>query len=675
MTWLYPNFLFALFALAIPIIIHLFNFRKYKKIDFTNVRFLRQITQETKSGNQLKKYLVLASRLLALTFLVFAFSQPVLISKNSKIADKKIISLIIDNSFSMSNNNLEGPMLESVKNRARAIVNASSKDDEFIIITSDLNGSLLHKTNKQNTLENIDKIKVGSGSKPINTLLEVQERLVKNSNKTVHQYLISDFQKNDLPEKESIQDSSIKNYWIKIPSTKLKNISIDSCYLNSPIVLPKQAIELKVELSNFSEEEIEGLTVELTIDNKPKGIASANIKPWGKSTVAISFTIDQGGSYQGVIKINNDEINFDDKLYFSLNLKDNFKVINISNDNNIYLNSIYENTEGYNYLKFNSGNVQFSEFPSSNLIVFNQIEKVSNGLVSEIKKYITQGGTCILFPNKNEPHGGLLQFGSELGLNIGKDYLTFNGKINYLDKEHPVFQDVFEKVPKQTDLPNVIKYLNLPTGNSILKMSNGSPFINEYKIGNGRIFICSSPINAEFTNFQNHALFVPFLLKLAMLGQHHTNLYYQCGQTEPIGTDIKFENEVKLSIYSNQYSQIPEQKNLDGKLFINTNGEIENAGNYQLKNIPTNQDMMSISFNYNRNESDIKTLSDSELQTQADKYNAELFNQSADKLSAKVSIENKGQPLWKWCIIFVLLFLLIEILLILFFKTNAKITA
>lgn len=675
MTWLYPTFLFALFALAIPIIVHLFNFRKYKKIEFTNVRFLRQITKETKSGNQLKKYLVLASRLLALTFLVFAFSQPVLISKNSKIADKKLISLIIDNSFSMSNNNQEGPMLESVKNRARAIVNASSNNDEFIIITSDLNGSLLHKTNKQNTLENIDKIKVGSGSKSINTLLEVQERLVKNSNKTIHQYLISDFQKNDLPGKEPLQDSFIKNYWIKIPSTKLKNISIDSCFLSSPIVLPKQPIELKVTLSNYSDEEIEGLTVELSIDNKPKGIANTNIKPWSKSSVSISFTLDEGGSHQGVIKINNDEINFDDKLFFSLNIKDLFKVINISNDNNIYLNSIYEETQGYNYIKFNSGNVQFNEFPSANLIIVNQIENISNGLVSELKKHLSQGGTCIVFPNKNEPHGGLLQFGSELGLNIGKDYINFNGKINYLDKEHPVFQDVFEKVPKQTDLPNVIKYLNLPSGNSILKMSNGSPFINEYKLGNGRIFICSSPINAEFTNFQNHALFVPFLLKLAMIGQHQSNLYYLCGQTEPIGTDIKFENDIKMSIYSDQYSQIPEQKNADGKLFINTNGEIETAGNYQLKNIPTNQNIMSISFNYNRKESDIKTLSDNELQAEADKYNAELFNQSADKLSAKVSIENKGQPLWKWCIIFVLLFLLIEILLILFFKPNAKVTA
>ncbi len=675
MTWLYPHFLFALFALAIPIIVHLFNFRKYKKIEFTNVRFLRQITQETKSGNQLKKYLVLASRLLALTFLVFAFSQPVLISKNSKIADKKLISLIIDNSFSMSNNNQEGPMLESVKNRARAIVNASNNEDEFIIITSDLNGSLLHKTSKQNTLENIDKIKIGTGSKPLTTLLEVQDRLVKNSNKSVHQYLISDFQKNDLPVSESMQDSFIKNYWIKIPSTKLKNISIDSCYLSSPIVLPKQAMELKVDLSNYSEEEIEGLTVELSIDNKPKGIANTNIKSWGKSTVSISFTIDDGGSHQGVIKINNDEMNFDDKLFFSLNIKDQFKVINISKEENIYLNSIYEETLGYDYIKYNAGNVQFNEFPSSNLIILNQIENTSTGLITELKKYATQGGTCILFPNKIEPYGGLSLLSTELGLNIGKDYIAFNGKINYLDKEHPVFQDVFEKVPKQTDLPNVIKYLNLPNGNTLLKMSNGAPFINEYKIGNGRIFICSSPINAEFTNFQNHAIFVPFLLKLAMLGQHHTNLYYLCGQTEPIGTDLKFENDIKLSINSNQYSQIPEQKNMDGKLFINTNGEIETAGNYQLKNTSSNQNTMSLSFNYNRKESDIKTLSDNELQELADKQNAELFNQSADKLSAKVSIENKGQPLWKWCIIFVLLFLLIEILLILFFKPNAKNTA
>ncbi|MBL0031994.1 MAG: BatA domain-containing protein [Bacteroidetes bacterium] len=84
MQFIYPEFLFALSVLAIPIIIHLFNFRRFKKIYFTNVRFLKEIKQDTQSKSKLKHLLVLLSRLLALTFLVLAFAQPFIPAKQIK---------------------------------------------------------------------------------------------------------------------------------------------------------------------------------------------------------------------------------------------------------------------------------------------------------------------------------------------------------------------------------------------------------------------------------------------------------------------------------------------------------------------------------------------------------------------------------------------------------------
>src|SRR3954466_8318477 len=76
MHFIYPGFLFALFTLSIPVIVHLFNFRRFKKIYFTNVRFLREIKQDTQSKSRLRHLLILISRILAVTFLVLAFAQP-----------------------------------------------------------------------------------------------------------------------------------------------------------------------------------------------------------------------------------------------------------------------------------------------------------------------------------------------------------------------------------------------------------------------------------------------------------------------------------------------------------------------------------------------------------------------------------------------------------------------
>jgi len=109
MSLVYPSFLWALSALVIPIIIHLFNFRKTTRIYFSNTRFLKQVKEETTQKRRLKQYLVLASRLLFLFFLVMAFAQPFLPAKE-EMGQQSTISIYIDNSYSMAS-----PVAEKTK--------------------------------------------------------------------------------------------------------------------------------------------------------------------------------------------------------------------------------------------------------------------------------------------------------------------------------------------------------------------------------------------------------------------------------------------------------------------------------------------------------------------------------------------------------------------------------
>ena len=141
MQFIYPEFLFALSVLAIPIIIHLFNFRRFKKIYFTNVRFLKEIKQDTQSRSKLKHLLVLISRLLALTFLVFAFAQPFIPAKTNKVqSGTKRVSIYVDNTFSMDALGKNGSLLETAKKKAREIANAYKPSDEFQLLTSSFEG-------------------------------------------------------------------------------------------------------------------------------------------------------------------------------------------------------------------------------------------------------------------------------------------------------------------------------------------------------------------------------------------------------------------------------------------------------------------------------------------------------------------------------------------------------
>ena len=121
MQFLYPNFLWALAALAIPIIIHLFYFRRFKKVAFSNVKFLKEVKEETSMRSRLRNLLVLLARCLAVAALVFAFAQPFIPSAREVLTGRKAVSLFVDNSFSM------GAESDSAKTAASAIANMGAE--------------------------------------------------------------------------------------------------------------------------------------------------------------------------------------------------------------------------------------------------------------------------------------------------------------------------------------------------------------------------------------------------------------------------------------------------------------------------------------------------------------------------------------------------------------------
>ena len=301
--------LWALWLLAIPIVIHLFNFRRYKKIIFTKVDFLKQIEQSSQTGNVLKKRLILLSRLLALAALILAFAQPFIPVKNQKqLKGQYSISLFIDNSYSMNVTGIEGPLLEAAKNRARAIVAASDPSSQFNLVTSDLNAEYLHFTNKASCLEWIDAIKISENSFPLSQALKVQANSLKPFGEYGKAFIISDFQSSQC---EQISDQS-NNTWIKVPSSNSNNIAIDTVFLDNPVIQSKQAIQLQIGLSNYSSEKTQDLPVELWVDGKPKGISTASIESYSKGNCGVQFVLENGGIHYCEIRLPGDQMPTDD---------------------------------------------------------------------------------------------------------------------------------------------------------------------------------------------------------------------------------------------------------------------------------------------------------------------------------------------------------------------------
>ena len=265
MQFVYPTFLLALAALAIPIILHLFYFRRFKKVYFTNVRFLKEVKEETSARSKLRNILVLISRLLAIAFLVLAFAQPFIPQRNAEVKKgAKAVSVFIDNSFSMSGESQDVALIEKARQSARDVVDAYNVEDRFQILTNDFEGRHQRLVSKEDALTLIDEIQITPAVKNLSTVLARQDQVLKaGDSDNLAAYLISDFQKN-ITDLENFRDTTIDINLIPLQSVQERNISIDSAWFESPVQMYQQANPLIVKVTNRGENEVSNIRLALT---------------------------------------------------------------------------------------------------------------------------------------------------------------------------------------------------------------------------------------------------------------------------------------------------------------------------------------------------------------------------------------------------------------------------
>ena len=127
-----PEVFYFLVLLIIPILVHLFQLQKFKKIAFTNVAFLKKISLETRKSSRLKKWLILSTRLLGLLALLFVFSQPYF--SDRKVEEKSHNFIYLDNSMSLNTNGSNG---NELKIAAQEIIKNSGEFDNYTLLTND----------------------------------------------------------------------------------------------------------------------------------------------------------------------------------------------------------------------------------------------------------------------------------------------------------------------------------------------------------------------------------------------------------------------------------------------------------------------------------------------------------------------------------------------------------
>ncbi|MGE5425026.1 MAG: BatA domain-containing protein [Syntrophothermus sp.] len=675
-----PLFLIALSAIAIPVIIHLYNFRRYRKIYFTNVRFISEITQETRKRNELKHLLILAARIFAIAAIVLAFAMPYIPSRLQvqKYTGNRNISIFVDNSFSMEAPGKNGILLDEAKKKAIAIANASSPSDLFQLLTNDLEGKYQRFFSRDDFIRMVGEIKISPDVRSLGDIMKRQSEFLQTSGgRSYTGYLLSDFQKTitQFPDKP---DTSINWIFVPLVPGKTNNLYIDTLWFDSPSQQPGQSLKLNVRIRNASDEGFEKIPLKLTINGVQKAVSGFSIDAGSETTVVLPYTNNLSGFQSGNVEITDYPVTWDDSFFLSYRISPSIKILCINEDEeNPFLNALYGGDSVFVFRNSNINQPEYSAFNRFQMIVLNGIKNYSTGLIQELNRFTEAGGTLLILPPEDTDPVSLNAFLSQTGIAPLEKTDTTRLKVSSINTSSLIFKDVFENkgrgIPENADLPIVMKHFTSSrmtrTGTSdLLKLQNGDLFLSVTSRQKGKIYLLYSPLNESFTNFPKNSIFVPSFYKIALLSQQMIPLYSVIGNDEgiPLPGDSGTVQEV-YQIRKNDADPgiIPEVRRSEFNTVLLVHDQIREAGNYIVYS--GKQAIVPASFNYDRKESDMSCYSPGELMEMAAKKGIQksaVLKGEAEVLGKQIKELNQGKPLWKYFILAGLLFLLTEILLV-----------
>lgn len=642
MHFKHPEILYFLFLLIVPILVHLFQLRRFKTSFFTNVRFLKELAIQTRKSSKIKKRLLLATRLLLLTCAIIAFAQPFFEAADSKNASNEMY-IVLDNSFSMQAKGKKGELL---KRAVQELLENTPENTQFSLLTNTENFWNTDIKSSKSALQNLKYSATSFDLSAITAKIKAHKSAHKKDI-----VIITDAV--GLKEKDiATIDFEEKPYFIVPEAEQKNNVSIDSVYINQTL---ENFYEIAINLSAYGED---FKPVSTALYNQNKLIAKTIIN-FDTKKKKINFTIPKE-AFHGYVAIEDNGLTYDNKLFFSISKNKKTNVISIGEpEKSNFLSRIYTSAE-FNYNNYPIGSLDYNSLEKQNTIILNELIDIPQALQTTLKAFVSKGGNLVVIPSEKT---SLSSLNALLG-NFGKiqfGNLETNSKlITKINFDHPLFSGVFENKITNFQYPKVNSSFAVSSSYpAVLSFEDQTAFVTAVQNQVSGITVFTAPINSTNSNFQQSPLIVPLFYKIAQNNQKTGVNALTIGNNQPYFVDVLLTKDAILEVKGTDDSFIPIQQILNNKVKLTFNDFPETAGNYSV--FDKKEWVENISFNYKRTESDLSQVN----------TNVVSDFKTADTISTifnTLQTERTDSQIWKWFVIFALLFLALEMAIIKFVK-------
>ena len=667
MNFLYPQFLFGLLALAIPVLVHLFNFRRTKRIYFSNTQFLQLVEESSSAKRKLKHFLVLFSRLLFLFSLVVAFAQPYIPATEQGFNREVVIYL--DNSWSMSNEaEPEQTGLDAGVGYINELAEIYPPNTRYRLITNDFAPFSNTLKSKEELLEITTELSYSGVKRTFDNVLSRINTYEDSDGLARDIYWISDFQKSTVGSLgQLVIDSLTEINLVPISFPKTSNVYVDSIYLENPFLIGTNNLKLNVLMRNSGSENVNDLVIRAFIDEVQSATTSVDIEGGSEAKIVFDLVTGKEKVTKGLISFEDFPVTFDNDFYFTLTTGDKIAILEIKENGSpqTVIETVFGNPTLFDFQSFEQGNLDYSLVERVELVILNGLENIDPSLAIALNRYLEKQGSILLVPGRS-PNIASYQ-------SIVRRYtLSLSDTSAMTDFEAPDFNDpfydnVFEERNEGMSMPSAYSLVNWGLDRTaLLKFKNGVPFLSKL-FREGNLYLMSTPLFDRYTTFHQHAIFVPVMYRLAELSaSKDSRLFHELGENVvTVKVDSLNRDEI-VKLTNESREMIPLQRQIDGELQLQLPNQTLEAGFYNIDHQGETRHILG--FNYSREESKPDQYGGEELEGIFEGQNIKAFDLEGKTFSSTVKERYLGVPLWKYALFLALLFLLAEVMLIRFLK-------
>ncbi len=666
--------LWGLLALAIPIIIHLFNFRRHKLVYFSNTAVLRSIQQENAKTRKLKYLVTLLLRCLFIAALVLAFAFPYYPEKQlSADTTDDLVGIYIDNSMSMKGQSQRTTMLEDARQSARDLVHKLNPSSRYLLMTNSFEVQNEYPMNQEEMLDQLDRMNPDGAPVAMGEVIDRFEMLAKRHGYVSSTlFVYSDFQRNTFDISSAKADSTLRIVAVPMVPEFKTNLYIDSVWLASPIVQVGLTNDLMVRIVNQGDKEVKGLPVNFTMNGAMVASTTVDLGKNGETECMMQFVVESVGEQKCTVSLMDHPITFDDAYNFVLSVKPDLSVVELGSESR-YCSLVFDDDEQFRYTLMEPSRFDLSLIAQAHLLIVNETAVLNETLQQTLLDAVSEGSSLVVFSSIDDAKN-IRYLYDRLGLAFVEIDTNATASED-LAIQHAFFSDMILELPQHPDLPLIKRHARLKTNGIptvLLRLQNGDPLLLSETVGKGQVFVWTTALSSTWSDLADNALFVPTMVKTALLGGRMGRIDYTIGIDKMLVlNDLNLEGDQRFLFTDadHSFNLMPASEVRNNKVYLYLNDDLPTAGFYDLLVNDTINRVLA--WNESRVESTMDFADHKEIGETMEKagFNVTaVFNVSDFATSDLVEALARQSSLWKLFALLALLALLAEVSVLRFWK-------